>query len=384
MITESRIAIVGAGLAGLACARALQRHGRRVTVFEREASPDVRAQGGTLDLHADTGQAALRAVGLFDEFAALSRPEDERTLFLDPMTGAVLCDARPEPGYAPEIDRGQLRALLLKSLESGTVAWGSAVTGVTSEADGTARLTFADNSAGDFDLVIGADGAWSRIRPAVSDASPRYLGTTLIDIHIDDVDTRHPEIAAMVTGTLVAEHADLQLTAQRNSGGHIRVYVELNDAPDWYVAAGVDMADAEAVRAHLLARFAGWHDSLLNLIRCGTGEFVNRPLYELPVGHRWDHVPGITLLGDAAHLMIPAGIGANLALFDGVDLATALVEDIDLDRAVRAYEGRMFPRSAAAARTCAEFANSIAAGEPVDVDAFRRLINERVLRADAR
>ncbi|WP_323809065.1 FAD-dependent oxidoreductase [Kitasatospora acidiphila] len=72
---DPRIAIVGAGLGGLACARVLQQHGRSVTVFEREAAADARPQGGTLDMHPDTGQAALRSAGLLDRFNALARPE---------------------------------------------------------------------------------------------------------------------------------------------------------------------------------------------------------------------------------------------------------------------------------------------------------------------
>ncbi|MET8454574.1 NAD(P)-binding protein, partial [Streptomyces sp. NPDC005209] len=103
-----RIAIVGAGLGGLTCARVLQQHGRSVTVFEREASVDARPQGGTLDLHADTGQAALRAAGLLDRFQALARPEGEEWRVLDFADAALLAHQGPSPdGGRPEFDRGQ-------------------------------------------------------------------------------------------------------------------------------------------------------------------------------------------------------------------------------------------------------------------------------------
>ncbi|NUR87108.1 MAG: FAD-dependent oxidoreductase, partial [Nonomuraea sp.] len=119
--TRARIAVVGAGPGGLTCARILQRHGIAVTVYDRDDGPDSRDQGGTLDLHADNGQLALRAAGLLEEFLALARPEGQEMRLLDPA-GALTSHLGPEPGelFKPEIDRGQLRALLLDSLQPGT------------------------------------------------------------------------------------------------------------------------------------------------------------------------------------------------------------------------------------------------------------------------
>jgi 2-polyprenyl-6-methoxyphenol hydroxylase-like FAD-dependent oxidoreductase len=152
----------------------LQRHGHAVTVFEREPSPDVRPQGGTLDMHPDSGQIALRTAGLLDEFTALARPEGQEWRLLDPASGAL--EAREEAtddefSGRPEIDRGQLRGLLLDSLADGTVQWGRGVDHVNPKGHGTSRVEFLDGTSGDFDLVVGADGAWSRVRRAVSPAA---------------------------------------------------------------------------------------------------------------------------------------------------------------------------------------------------------------------
>src|SRR5690348_5101840 len=77
-----RIAVIGSGPGGLTCARILQRNNIPVTVYESDSSPAARDQGGTLDMHPDSGHAALKAAGLLKEFAVLSRPEGQQMLLL--------------------------------------------------------------------------------------------------------------------------------------------------------------------------------------------------------------------------------------------------------------------------------------------------------------
>ncbi|MFC9241656.1 FAD-dependent oxidoreductase [Streptomyces decoyicus] len=363
-----RIAIVGAGPGGLTCARVLQRNGVPVTVFDHEASADARSQGGTLDLHMTTGQAALRAAGLYEEFTALARPEGQEMRLLD-HTATVLFQHAPAPGDNdhPEIDRGELRRLLLDSLAPETVRWGSHLRTLHPLGDGRHKAEFDDGHTETFDLVIGADGAWSRVRPLLSDATPHYTGVTFVEAGFDDADHRHPDIARLVgDGSMWAASANKALIAQRNSRGHIRVYIAFRGSQDWALEAGVQVADTEAVRAVLLDAFAGWDDRLLALLRDNDGGFVNRPLFALPVPHTWTHTPGLTLLGDAAHLMSPfSGMGANLAMLDGCELARALAEHSDQEAAIRAYEAVMLPRSAEAAEFAAlGLANAISPDAP--------------------
>lgn len=307
-----QIAVIGAGPGGLTCARVLQRHGIDVTVHDRDASPDARNQGGTLDLHADSGQIALEEAGLLDEFHALARPEGQAQRVLT-RHGEVLVDYRPTGAEdaAPEIDRGQLRTLLAQSLTPGTIQWGHTLTSVAPGPAGTHRLTFENGVTRDVDLVIGADGAWSRVRPLVSAATPVHTGVTFVEAHFDAVDTAHPAVAELVgDGQVFATGDHKGLIAQRNSNQHVRAYIAVRDEADPSRAAGVDPEDTEAVRAALLRAFAGWDERLLVLITDNDGPYVNRPLFVLPAPHTWPHTPGVTLLGDAAHLMTPSAATA--------------------------------------------------------------------------
>ncbi|RDG35350.1 FAD-dependent oxidoreductase [Streptomyces corynorhini] len=337
-----RIAVVGSGPAGLAFARVLHRHGCPVTILERDPAPDARPPGGTLDLHEGLGQLALDKAGLLAEFRALSRPEGQAMRILD-VDGTVLRDWRPGPDDRahPEIDRGQLRDLLLGPLG---VRWGRDVTRVGPGSRDGVPVHFADGRQETFDLVVGADGAWSRTRPAVSSVTPHYTGVTSVETSLDDVDTGHPDLARLIgDGSVAVYGVNRALVAQRGSGGHVKVYAQFRAPLDWH--ANLDLADAGAVRSSLLALFDGWAAPVLDLLRHGTA-FTHRPLYVLPVSHSWPHVSGVTLLGDAAHLMPPLGAGANLAMLEGAELAESIATGPgDLDGAVRAFEERMWARA---------------------------------------
>ncbi|MFB9469464.1 FAD-dependent oxidoreductase [Nonomuraea salmonea] len=369
-----RIAVVGAGPGGLTLARVLHRHGHPVTVLERDTAPDARPLGGTLDLHENLGQRAIAQAGLTTAFERLARPEGQAMRILG-TDGTVLRDWRPRPGERanPEIDRGQLRDLLLGPLD---VQWGTNVTEVVPDAPGGVLVRSADGSARTYDLVVGADGAWSRVRGALSPATPRYTGVTLLETSLDDVDTTHPDLARLIgDGALAVYGVNRAVVAQRNSGGHVKVYAQFRAPLDWHTdpahhlgltgRPSLDPADREAVRPLLEALFDGWAAPVLDLLRRGT-TFAHRPLHVLPVGHTWDHVPGVTLLGDAAHLMPPLGVGANLAMIEGAELAETLTQARagEVDAAVRAFEERMQARAATFAEMTAAGLDRLVGPDP--------------------
>jgi 2-polyprenyl-6-methoxyphenol hydroxylase-like FAD-dependent oxidoreductase len=153
------IAIVGAGPGGLLLARMLHVTGGDAVVYERDSSCGARDQGGMLDLHSKTGQHALREAGLIDQFHAIARRQGQDMRLLEPDGTLLLQEDTPDdaPLERPEVDRADLRNLLLGSLPGHAVRWGHAL-----ESADNGLMHFADGSSATYDLLVGADGAQSR------------------------------------------------------------------------------------------------------------------------------------------------------------------------------------------------------------------------------
>ncbi|MFD8092731.1 FAD-dependent oxidoreductase [Streptomyces malaysiensis] len=343
---RTHVTIIGAGLGGLTLARVLHVHGIPATVYEADSSPMARAQGGMLDIHDYNGQLALDAAGLMDEFRGLIL-EGRQAIRILGRDGAVLFD-QPDDGTGgrPEVQRGELRRILLESLPAGTVRWGHKVSGVRSLGGGRHEVTFADGGTVVTGLLVGADGAWSRVRPLLSDATPEYAGTSSVETYLFDADTRHPASAKAVGGgSMFALAPGKGILAHRESGGTLHTYVALSRPQDWFAA--IDFTDSAAATARIAREFDGWAPELTALITDGETAPVPRPYNALPVEHRWERVPGVTLLGDAAHLAIPNGEGANLAMLDGAELGKAIAaHPDDIETGFAEYEKALFPRSA--------------------------------------
>lgn len=277
----------------------------------------------------------------------------------------------------PEIDRRELRRILTESIPADKIVWSAKVKALErEEREGTWRIVFegdkeerarAPRDCG-FTLVVGADGAFSKARSSVLSAKrPNFAGVGVFDMAIPDAEHTAPEVYKIVNrGNIFAHREGIRLALQQLGDGSIGVYVLFRtERSDWAEQQGCDTRSLEEVKRRLLGSgglLDGWADLLRMAVENCEGAVTARSLFQLPVGFRWEHVPGVTLVGDAAHLMTPyAGEGVNVALEDAMRLAQRIVDAVRgngsgrvlvdvLDNAVREYEGEMWARAEKVAR----------------------------------
>jgi 2-polyprenyl-6-methoxyphenol hydroxylase-like FAD-dependent oxidoreductase len=337
----------------------------KCTIFELDKDRTAREQGGMIDLHANSGQLALHEAGLFEEFLKHSLPAAESQKLIK-SDGRIMWDENntknPETGPSrnrPEIDRSTLRDILLDSIQPGSIQWNRKLVRVEpiNDAKHKYNLHFIDGAEEGFDLVVGADGAWSKVRPLLTDQLPFYSGISGIELKAFNVSEKKQWLSEFTgRGSCFMFDKGRAVVCQHNGNDTIRVYVAVRQPETWVKDCGIDWEQPDAARAILAERYYGdCHEDIKRVIIEASDGLIPRPLYMLPVGFRWSPRPGVTLLGDAAHLMTPfAGVGVNVALADALGLARALLKRKDsfeaglygnIADALQEYEGPMFERA---------------------------------------
>lgn len=347
-------------MSALTLGRVLQLKGIPFTIFERDSSANTRSQGGTLDLETGGGQLALHKAELHDKFRANMRVSGQAVKLATKDATFVLEHYAEETDESrPEIDRGILRKFFL-DVVGNSVKWSARVTSITKQEGGGYKLGFADGTSQVFDLVVGADGCFSTIRPAISSDRPGYTGVTLFEMWITGV-FNHPKEAALIgPGSMFALGDHKGIFCQVNDGGKIRIAAVISLPEYWHkqFEKTYDWSNPKGdAKTKLIEEFySDWAPELRALISATESDVWPRPLYYLPVGHRWVHTPGLTLIGDAAHVMSPAaGEGANIAMLDGALLGEAIAEGLAngggdaLEKSIQGFEESMFERATKAA-----------------------------------
>jgi 2-polyprenyl-6-methoxyphenol hydroxylase-like FAD-dependent oxidoreductase len=364
VIKNKKIAIIGGGPGGLTLARLLQMNGADVKVYERDVNKDARMQGATLDLHEESGLKALCEAGLMEAFKANFRPGAERLRIMD-KNANILFEDHPkadEEIARPEIDRGPLQQILLDSLQPGTVVWDSQFEALSTQND-LWKLEFKNGTYANADVVIAADGANSKIRPYITSIKPFYSGIMVVEGTVYNSETASPKIHKQLNGGKIFALGDEKsLVVSSKGDGSLMFYTGCKTDEYWSRESGIDFSDKVQVLDWFKAEYDGWDNVWQELFENASGSFVPRPQYCMPLNQTWETLPALTMLGDAAHLMLPfAGEGVNMAMLDALELSKCLTsgEFSDLQSAFAAFEKQMLKRVAEAAKESMESAAAL-------------------------
>ncbi|WP_431922183.1 FAD-dependent oxidoreductase [Micromonospora wenchangensis] len=371
------VVVVGAGAGGLAAARALGARGLRVLVLDRQRTPASIAKGEILQPET---VRILDGWGVLDALRATGACPVDRLAIRDPQGRPLLAlDYGTLPGGYRQIlcaDYGDLRAVLADGLPATVeIRWGQRVTGPVRAADG--RVTGVRVTGGDGDqevraaLVVAADGMSSPLRKAVG-------------IDVERREYPHGLVAFDVPGVQVADEVSAYRTERGLClvyplpGGRCRVYVQVT--PDEF-------------RGRSTADLADWCDRLLAgvpavrplgaALRANLHRRQFLAVYRLRAARLT--VPGLALLGEAAHAVHPmAAQGVNSSLADAETLADALaadgghLDDAVVDRALRDYDAARRPRLDHVATVSHNAARMI-----TSVSGLPRLLGARMMRRTA-
>lgn len=362
-LENKRIAIVGGGPGGLTLARLLQLKGVDVKVYERDFNRDVRVQGATLDLHFESGLKVMKAADLMDSFKANYRPGADKGRVVD-RHAKIIYDEHDiesiedfdDERFRPEIDRGPLRNMLLNSLQPDTVVWDSQFKSMIQVGD-TWELEFKNGTTATADIVIGADGANSKIRPFITSIKPFYSGVTILQGNVPDSETAIPRIHQLLKGgKIYAYDGEKFLHVSSKGDGSLDFYVSCKKDENWIQNSGINFSDKTQVLAWFKEEFSKWDPVWLELAENVNLPLLLRPQYCMPLDQTWNTVPNLTILGDAAHPMPPSGEGVNLAMLDSLELSECLTNGDfkDSQTAIAAYEKQMQIRAANEARDSLE------------------------------
>lgn len=362
LINNKSIAIVGGGPAGLTLARLLQLKNANVKVYERDINKYARVQGSPLDMHEDSGLAALRKADLLEEFKKAYRPGADKTLIMNEQAEILFSDHEGKPDedfdaehFRPEIDRGPLRNMLLDSLQPETVVWDNHFISMEPHNYGW-MLHFKNGTSAYADLVIAADGANSKIRPYLTDNKPIYSGIIMLEGNVSKENA--PNIDALIKGgKIMAFGNSKNILMGQKGNGDLGFYASFKADENWPVNSCLNFSDSASILEWFKTEYSEWSNIWHELFINVATPFIPRLIYYMHLDQTWETKLNVTLLGDAAHVMPPfAGEGANMAMLDALELSEHLTNNnySTLQEALHHYETKMCKRAAVATQESLE------------------------------
>ena len=359
LLDNKKVAIVGGGPGGLTLARLLQLQNVNVKVYERDFDKNARVQGAPLDMHDNSGLAAIHKAQLFEEFRNNFMPGADKMLLLDENATVHYSDHDTNVDedfdnehFRPEIDRGALRKILLESLKPETIVWNSHFLSMEPQNEGW-LLHFKNSESVYADLVIGSDGANSKIRPYITDIKSFYSGITMLEGNIYDSKKSAPVMHSLLNGgKIMAFGNEKNILMGQKAGGVLGFYASFKTPESWITNSQLDFNDNAQVLEWFKTQYPEWSPVWYELFENVSSGFIPRPINCMPLDQNWATLPNVTIIGDAAHVMPPfAGEGANMAMRDALDLSESLTsgEHITIKEALAHYETMMRERASKAA-----------------------------------
>lgn len=364
LIDKKSIAIVGGGPGGLTLARLLQMKGVRVKVYERDLDKNARVQGSPLDLHEESGLAAIRKADLLKEFKENFLAGADKTLIVNEKAQIFYSDHETnleqnfgDQYFRPEIDRCALRKILLDSLHPETVIWNSHFVSMEKEDDGW-KLNFKNTESVYADIVIASDGTNSKIRTYITDIKPVYSGILMLEGNVYQSKIKIPAFHSLISGgKLMAFGNEKNILMGQKGNGDLGFYASFKAEENWAVKSGLDFNDRSQILDWFKTNYFEWSNFWHQLFENAETSFVPRPIYYAPLDQVWKTHSNLTMIGDAAHVMPPfAGEGANMAMLDALELSEYLTsEKFDsLTEAISEFEINMRKRASEAAKESVE------------------------------
>ena len=364
LLQNKQIAIIGGGPGGLTLARLLQLKGVNVKVYERDIDKNARVQGSPLDLHDDSGLAALRKANLLDEFKQNYLVGADKTTITNAMAEVIFSDHETEQSedfghehFRPEIDRGALRKILLDSLQPENIVWDSHFLSMEKQGEGW-LLHFKNEKNAYADIVIGADGANSKIRPYITDIKPFYSGITMLEGNVYEAEKYVPNISAILRGgKIMAFGNEKDILMGQKANGEIGFYASFKTEENWTTKSGLNFSNKAQILEWFKTTYSEWSNVWQELFENAMMPFIPRPINCMPLNQTWEALPNVTILGDAAHLMPPfAGEGVNMAMLDALELSERLTtnQHNSIQDAISFYETNMQKRASRMAKESLE------------------------------